>query len=389
MMETGFIRTVRREVRQIMSRRVVMFAMVFIPLFTTLFLTQVMRNGLPEHIPVAIVNLDDTEITRALVRQIASSKEVRVVAEPRSDAEAMKLVREGKTYGYYVIPRNFTRDIMSGHQPQITYYTNSAYLVPGSLLFRNLKTNSVLASGAVVKNYLVSSGTMSDTQAQALLQPVKLQTNPLHNPQTNYGVYLLNSFLPTLLALIILTVTVFSICQETKLHTSPQWLASARGSMTMALLGKLLPYTLVFTAVGSLMQAYLFGYLHYPLACGGWQMVLTMLLYVMANQAFAVFVAGVVPNLRLALSICSLVGMLTFSVGGFSFPVEEMYGSIGIFSYILPARYYFLIYVDQALNGLPLFYSRFYYIALLVFLLLPFTVVGNLRRNMLKPVYIP
>ena len=288
MMETGFIRTVRREVRQIMSRRVVMFAMVFIPLFTTLFLTQVMRNGLPEHIPVAIVNLDDTEVTRALVRQIASSKEVRVVAEPRSDAEAMKLVREGKTYGYYVIPRNFTRDIMSGHQPQITYYTNSAYLVPGSLLFRNLKTNSVLASGAVVKNYLVSSGTMSDTQAQALLQPVKLQTNPLHNPQTNYGVYLLNSFLPTLLALIILTVTVFSICQETKLHTSPQWLASARGSMTMALLGKLLPYTLVFTAVGSLMQAYLFGYLHYPLACSAWQMVLTMLLYVMANQAFAV-----------------------------------------------------------------------------------------------------
>ena len=40
-----------------------------------------------------------------------------------------------------------------------------------------------------------------------------------------------------------------------------------------------------------------------------------------------------------------------------------MYGGIAIFSYIVPIRYYFLIYIDQALNGIPIYYSRFYYVA--------------------------
>ena len=51
-------------------------------------------------------------------------------------------------------------------------------------------------------------------------------------------------------------------------------------------------------------------------------------------------------------------------------------------------RYYFLIYVDQALNGIPLYFSRFYYVALLVFLLVPFIGLRKLRNHCLNPVYI-
>ena len=95
------------------------------------------------------------------------------------------------------------------------------------------------------------------------------------------------------------------------------------------------------------------------------------------------------PNLRLALSIASLIGILSFSVTGFSFPVQSMYGSIGIFSYLIPLRYYFLIYVDQALNGIPLYFSRWYYIALLVFPFVALLLLGNLKKHCLRPVYVP
>ena len=247
----------------------------------------------------------------------------------------------------------------------------------------------MLASGAIVKTYLVNSGAATDTQAQTLLQPVVLQTNPLHNPESNYSVYLCNSFIPAALALMILLVTAYSIWHEEKMQTSPQWIKEAHGSITIALLGKLLPQTFVFAAVGVFMQSLMYGYLHFPLNCSPWQAVGTMLLFVLANQGFAVFFSGIMPNLRMALSFCSLFGILTFSVGAFSFPLEDMYGSIAIFSYILPSRYYFLIYVDQMLNGLPLYYSRFYYAALLAFMLLPLLVARRIKRHALHPVYVP
>ena len=184
-------------------------------------------------------------------------------------------------------------------------------------------------------------------------------------------------------------VTVFSICTEIKHSTSPQWLATARGSIVIALFGKLAPQTVIFSIVGIAMQALCFGFYHFPLNNHPFHMITAVVLMVMACQAFALAVVELLPNLRLALSVCSLVGILSFSVAGFSFPVQQMYGGIGIFSYILPLRYYFLIYIDQALNGIPIYYSRIYYIALIIFLFVPFIGLRRLRRHLLNPVYVP
>ena len=118
-------------------------------------------------------------------------------------------------------------------------------------------------------------------------------------------------------------------------------------------------------------------------------MIFAMILFVIATQTFAVFICCLIPNLRLAVSIASLIGILSFSITGFSFPVENMYGAIGIFSYIIPLRYYFLIYVDQALNGLPLFYSRWYFIVLIAIPFVVLPLLHRLKRALLHPVYIP
>lgn len=133
----------------------------------------------------------------------------------------------------------------------------------------------------------------------------------------------------------------------------------------------------------------MFCWLGFPLNCSPLTMILAMILLVTASQAFGVIVMEALPNLRLGLIVVSLVGILSFSIAGFSFPVDKMYGSIAIFSFIMPIRYYFLIYIDQALNGIPLYYSRFYFIALLIFLLLPLIGLRRLRGKCQHPVYVP
>ena len=158
--------------------------------------------------------------------------------------------------------------------------------------------------------------------------------------------------------------------------------------MTVALVGKLLTHTLVFFVVGVLIDILMYDIYGFPVNCSPGIVLLNTLLLVIGSQAFAAFVAMVIPNLRFAVSICALLGILSFSTCGFSFPCEQMYGAVEPFAWIMPMRYYFMIYIDQVLNGIDLYYSRYYFAMLIGFVLLPFTFGWYLKRKCLNPVYI-
>lgn len=127
----------------------------------------------------------------------------------------------------------------------------------------------------------------------------------------------------------------------------------------------------------------------YPMHGSWWWVTLSEILFVLASQGFAIFIYGLLPNLRLSLSVTALTGILSFSIAAFSFPMESMYGAIGIFSYLMPVRYNYLIYIDQCLNGIDIYYSRYWFAAYFIYLLLPFLTMRRLKKAMLKPVYVP
>ncbi|MDD2961102.1 MAG: ABC transporter permease [Muribaculaceae bacterium] len=388
MRNLGFRKSITRGFVQLARRPIYLIAMILIPIATALFLLSLMEDGLPSRVPAAVVDLDHTEMSRSVTRTLDAMQMVNVTMKLNSYSEAHDAMQRGEIFGYFIIPEGFAQKALSARQPEISYYSNLTYYVPGSLLFKGFKITSNLASGALIKNVLSGVGA-PEYMIMPAIQPYSTHVHPIGNPWMSYAIYLGNSFIPCALALMILLVTSYSIAIEIKHKTSRQWLEDANGSMFMAVIGKLLPQTVIFFTVGLLIQAMLFGYSHFPLNCSIWYMILDMFLLVIACQSFALLVVSALPNLRIALSVCSLVGILSFSVAGFSFPTEQMYSWIDIFSYILPIRYYFLIYIDQALNGIPLFFSKTYYAALLVFPLISTSLLWNLKRACKNPVYIP
>ena len=380
--------SIRRGIRTLCSRRIYFFMMVVVPLGGTFFFLNLMNEGLPLKVPVGIVDMDHSSLSRRITRSLDATELIDIADDLESYNAAMTKVRGGELFGFFYIPSDFQEKALSGRTPTLSFYSNMSIFVPGTLSFKGFKTIAVTTSGGIVETSLTSSGLDEDI-AESLIMPLVTDNHPIGNPWTNYNIYLSQSFLAGLIALLVMTVTSFSICQEIKNRTSPEWLSTARGSMGLALIGKLLPQSIVFISIGVAIQTVMFKFMHFPLNCNPWHMILAMMLLVLSCQAFATVVVELVPNLRLSMSICSLVGILCFSVAGFSFPVDKMYGAIGIFAYIMPIRYYFLIYVDQALNGLPLYYSRLYYIAMLVMMLTPVLGLRRLRRHCLTPVYVP
>ncbi|MDE6768665.1 MAG: ABC transporter permease [Muribaculaceae bacterium] len=378
-----------RSVLQIVRRPIYWLAFFILPLFCFLFLTNLMENGLPIKVPAAMVDKDGSALSRSVTQQLGGMEMVDLVANCNSFTEARHKMQEGEIFGYFFIPEDFQQDLFAGRKPVITFYTNMTYFVPGSLLFKTFKTTALYTKAGIALNVMESVIGANEEEVTPLMLPINIDARAIHNPGMNYAIYLCNSFNPCVLQLMIFLVTCFSLGQEKKYGTSVKLLRMANGSIIKALAAKLLPQTIIWLVIAIFMESWLFKINGYPVYGSWFWLTVSEVMYVFACQGLAVFFFGILPSLRLSLSISALLGILSFSIAAFSYPVESMYTSIGIFSWILPIRYNFLIYIDQALDGVHVYYSRIWFVAYIIFMLLPFTIMWRIKKEMAKPVYAP
>lgn len=378
----------KREALRIAVRPLYLFCMIIAPVFCYLFFTTLMANGLPTDLPAGVVDLDNTSTTRNIIRNLDAFQQTHIVAHYPSVMEARKAIQRGEIYSFYYIPEGTTEATLASRQPKVSFYVNYSYLIAGSLLYKDQRTISELAAGAVGRATLYAKGATED-QAMAFLQPIVIDTHALNNPWLNYSVYLCNTLFPGILMLLIFLTTIYTLGEEVKNGTGRELMRLADNSITKVLTGKLLPHTLVFFVIAVFYNVYLYGYLHYPCHSGIFPMLLAGLLLVLSSQAFGVFLFGLFGSFRLALSAASLWGVISFSISGFTFPVMAMHPTLQALCVLFPLRHYYLLYVNFALNGYPLIYAWQAVAALLVFLLLPFLVLKKLRTILLQYVYVP
>lgn len=376
----------RRELVRMTQRPLYLLCMICAPLFCFIYFITLMDEGLPQDLPAGVVDEDNTSVTRQLIRNLDSFQQTEIAAHFASFTDARDAMQKGDIYAFYFIPKGTTAKVQRFEQAKVSFYTNAAYLVPASLLYRDMTMMTEYASGAVGRELLLAKGATMD-EAMGFLQPIQMDMRAIGNPWLSYSVYLNNTLLPAVLMLMILLVTVFSIHSELKDETSREWIEMAGGDIFKAVSGKLLPQTLIFFLMAMNCLIWMFGYLHFPLNSGMLPMVLAALLLVLASQGLAVFLCAAVPHLRWTLSLCTLWGVLSFPISGFTYPVMAMPPALQALSYMFPLRYYYLIYVDQALNGLPLHYSAWYFLALFGFILLPLLDLPLLKRTALKYEY--
>lgn len=384
---SSILEVMRREWGFLSTRPIYFFGMILAPFLTAFLLLYMMAGGLPQDMPVAVVDEDGSATSRALVRSLDAFQSSRVSLRALSMPEALSAMRRGEVYAIYHIPRGLQAHAGSARQPKIHYYTNGSYLMAGSFTFRDMKMLSELASAKVGLQTGQARG-RTEEQIMGAIQPIRVQLEVMSNPWLNYSAYLTTTILPGVLQLMIFLITSYSIGVEIKRRTARSWLAAAGGSMVRALVGKLLPHTLIFLLVGWSLQGLLYGWMGYPLQSSWWSMAGAMLALVLSAQSLGAFFVALVPILRMSLSLGSLLGMLSFSISGMSIPVSTMSPAVQALSHIFPLRYYYQIGINQALVGAPWVEAMPLYLGLLAFLLLPLVTLPRLRHYLLHMDYI-
>lgn len=369
---------IRREMRLMRQRPIYLLSSVAVMAFCTVFFLTFLQEGLPQDLPIGVVDNDRSPLSRNFIRQLDATQLGRTV---RFDTyrEAREALQKGEINAFCVLPANMDEDVLSNRQPTLTFYVNSLYFVGGALAYKDLLTMSNLTSGAVQREVLRAKG-LNEDAIMGRIQPVVIDAHQIGNTTTDYGVYLTNVLLPGMLELIIILVTVYTLGAELKYGTSRHLLETSGGSMSAAMAGKLIPYTILYTALGIVCNLIMYHWAGFPLAGSIWNMFLGTFVFVLACEAVAVFIIGMLPVLRDAISISAIYSVLGFSLAGFTFPVEAMPPYIQGLAAAFPIRHYYLFYVQEAIygSGFSGWYMQAVY--LLLFLFLPFMTYRRLYK---------
>ena len=377
-----------REMKILYKNPIYGFCMVVFPVIVTVFFTSMLNEGLPEELPVGIVDLDNTSTTRSLERRLDAFQNSKVVAHYSSVTEARHAVQQNKIYAFLYIPKGTTDNLLASRQPKISFYYTMTSLSSGSLLMKDLKTISSLGSAAVGQATMRARG-FTDKQIQTFLQPIRIDLHQIANPWSNYNVYLSTMMIPGCMMLFIFLISAYSLGMELKFQRGTEWIRMSGDNIFVAIIGKYILQTLVWLAVVFCYEYYIFGVLHFPHEGSAWYIVLLGLMEVLEAQGFGIFVFGLMPSLRMSMSVCSLWAVLSFSMCGAAFPIMGMDTPLQSLSWLFPLRHYFMLYQITVFNGFPLLEAWFHFAALLAFMLLPWLVISKVKNAMLTYVYIP
>ena len=233
-----------RELRLMRQRPVYLLATIGVMAFCTVFFLTFLRDGMPEDLPVGVMDMDNSSLSRNITRQIDATQLGRTL-KFESYRSAREALQTGEINAFCVFPDGMYEDVISGRQPTVTLYVNSLYFVGGALAYKDLLTMMNMASGGVQRELLRAKG-MNDDAIMGQIQPIVIDAHQIGNVTTDYGVYLTNVLLPGILEMIVILVTVFALGSELKYGTSRHMLEKAGGSMSAAMIGKLIPYTVLF-----------------------------------------------------------------------------------------------------------------------------------------------
>lgn len=375
------IAVARRELRIIRQRPIYLLGSVGVIAFCAIFFLTFLKDGLPSDVPIGLVDYDYSSTSRNFCQQLDATQLGKVVHYD-SFAAAREDMNRGKIAAVCVVPVGMNDDIQANRQPKITFYVNGLYFVSGALAWKDLLQMVNLTNGAVQRQAFRARG-YNDSQIMGMIRPVDVDVHQIGNVGTNYNYYLSSVLLPGVLEMIVIIVLIYSLGAELKYGTSRHLLQTSGNSIVTALAGKLLVWTLTFSAIGLILILLLFHWLHFPLAGSIWNMFLGIFLMIFASEAIAIFILEMLPVPRLALSIGALYSVLGFSLSGFTLPIEAMPPYIQGLAAAFPLRHYFLFYVQEAIFGAGFAGWWKQVIYLLIFILLP--LIGLVR---LKKAYI-
>lgn len=319
---TSFIQTLK----DIFVDKGVLLMLIIAPLIYGFFYPWPYSSEVVNHVPVGIIDNDNSALSRTIVRYASASPQIDV--EPFSNEQAAKVaIWSGDIAGYMIIPNGLEQRILSGKAASVSVLGNGGYFI----LNRNvqlgfLQAVSTVSAGIEVKKN-VAQGAYLPT-ATKNTQAVPLQIIPLYNQTQGYGAYVVPAVAILILqqTLLMATAMLIGTWYEERRHAT-----SIRGW-----LGRIMALSLLNFLVGCFYYGWMFELHDYP---RGQNMIGSLLFLTLFCPTVATL--GCVLGLwfrqrERSLQILIFSSLPIFFLSGYPWPASQLSEPLQLIRWLIP-----------------------------------------------------
>lgn len=358
--------------------------LLVIPVLIFFFYGLIYQKQFATEFPVAVWDDDQSVVSRTLTNMMDASKSIHISASAHSDQEVLTLIQSGKILGAVYFPKNMEADAKKGKPTAITLYTNGSVLVASQLIYKDAAQVIIKGGLAVVLQKSVRGG-MPEDQATALVQPVKLNTVTLYNPEFNYQQYLAPGLITVGLQMALIIVAVLILNMEFARSTIGSLLKISR-SASQIIVGKALAHLSVSWIIFVLIFLVVFPV--FGLAKPGTLFNLFILynLLSLACIGLGMMVSALFNNLLFTVNIALFYTAPAFVFSGFTFPRSAMPWYDQYYAAAMPYTHFLDGFIRIYYMGLPLSYITREMVALLLFCGITYPVTILLFQSKIKKI---
>ena len=378
-----------REWKRLFSMPVFYIVGVIVPPILFLFYGFIYQNKFAENLPVAVWNEDQSEVSRKLIDMMDASKSIKIIETVHSEEEVKNLILSNKVMGAVYIPKNLEADVKNNKATTIVVYTNASSLVASKMIYKDAAGVIIKGGLAVVLQKLTKQG-MPIQQASALIQPIKLNTYTLYNPEYNYQEYLTPGLISVGIQMVFIIVSVLLLNYELKTSSLQELLQLSNYSASNIVIGKLLALLSVSWIHFLMIQFVVFPLFDLEKTETTWNFFLLYNGLVIACIGFGMLVSAIFEDVMLCADVALFFTSPAFVFSGFTFPRTAMPWYDQYYAAIMPYTYFLDGFLKGYFMQLPVSYfskelwilggMSFVFITLSIFLY-QFKINGKYKNN--------
>ncbi len=283
--------------------------------YPTPYLPEVLKQ-----VPVAVVDLDQSPLSRRLVRMVDTHELLRVASRPADLAEGERLVRAGDAAGVLLIPRGLERDVRRGARAGVTLYADPSYI----LAYRQVLTGMSEAVGTLsagVEIVRLRSQGMPDAGARAARDPLPLVTRPLFNAAEGYATYVV----PGVLVVILQQTLLIGIAMlgGTRREAATPLPAGGPGALA-AILGQAAFFVCLYALHAAFYFAVVFRVFGFPVRGDAATLAAFTAPFLISATLLGLSVGALFTRRETALQTLLFTSLFAVFLGGFAWPPEAI-----------------------------------------------------------------
>jgi ABC-2 type transport system permease protein len=330
-----------KEFVQMRRDRLTFGMMIGIPLMQ-LVLFGFAINSDPKHLPAAVLLADYGPQGRTLLNAMRNSDYLRFVRQVKTEAEANDVLARGEVLFVVTIPENFTRDLLRGDRPTL--------LVEADATDPAATSNAIGSLRAVIDSALAHDlkGTLASLAGTPA--PIDLRIHARYNPEAITQYNIVPGLMGVVLTLTMIVITGLAITRERERGTMENLLSMPTRPVEV-MLGKILPYILVgYIQLFLILLAARFLF-RVPMAGSLGLLLVTALLFIVANLAVGITFSTVAKNQLQAMQMSFFFFLPSMLLSGFMFPFRGMPEWAQMLGEVLPLTHFLRVVRGILLKG--------------------------------------